>query len=418
MSAVPTRTPAPDEETTLSTPPIGIHDLSVATGSYVIGLAELAARHGVDPGKYHVGLGQDEMSVLAPDEDVVTLAASAAAPVIARHGTEHLRTVLFATESGIDQSKAAGVYVHRLLGLPPTARVVELKQACYAGTAALQMAAALVARDPREKVLVIASDVARYDLDSNAEATQGAAAVAMLVTADPALLELEPVTGVHTEDVMDFWRPNHRTTALVDGKASIDAYLRAVEGAWQDYAERGGAPFGDIAAFCYHQPFTRMATKAHRRLARVAGDGMDAAAADAQIAATTAYNRRIGNSYTASLYVALATLLDAGELEAGQRVGLVSYGSGAVSELFTGVLRPGYTGATRGEATRAALDARRPLSDERYLELHRAAAHVAEDWTTTHETPGRFRFAGVDGHKRVYEIVEDVPAAPGGDTPA
>ncbi|ROS74420.1 hydroxymethylglutaryl-CoA synthase [Cellulomonas sp. PhB143] len=396
--------PVPDpEESTLSTHPVGIHDLSVATGSHVIGLDEIAARHGVDPAKYHVGLGQDEMSVLAPDEDVVTLAAAAALPVVERHGTQGLRTLLFATESGIDQSKSAGVYVHRLLGLPATVRTVELKQACYSGTAALQMAAALVARDPAEKVLVVTSDVARYDLDSSGEPTQGAAAVAMLVTADPALLEIEPVTGVHTEDVMDFWRPNHRSTALVDGRASIDAYLRAVSGAWADYAERGGAPFEDIDAFAYHQPFTRMATKAHRHLAKVAGSGLDRDAVDAQIAATTTYNRRTGNSYTSSLYVGLAALLDSGELDPGSRVALVSYGSGAVCELFTGIVPEGYREATHPGATTAALDARTPISDTAYLELHAAHDVVVADLVTPHRTTGPFRYAGLDGHRRQYE---------------
>ncbi|BDZ43562.1 hydroxymethylglutaryl-CoA synthase [Paraoerskovia sediminicola] len=342
------------------------------------------------------------MSVLAPDEDIVTLAAAAAQPIVERHGTVGLRTVLFATESGIDQSKAAGVFVHRLLDLPVTARVVELKQACYSGTAALQMAAALVARDPSEKVLVITSDVARYDVGSSAEATQGAAAVAMLVTADPALLEIEPVTGVHTEDVMDFWRPNHRSTALVDGKASVEAYLRAADGAWTDYVARGGAAFDDVAAFAYHQPFTRMATKAHRHLAKAARTRLDRDEVDAQIATSTTYNRRVGNSYTASLYLALAAILDDGSLADGDRIAMVSYGSGAVCEVFSAVLRPGYRDATRAAETRALLDARTPVTDERYLELHRDHDSSAPDRTNPVETSGPFRFVGVEGHKRIY----------------
>ncbi|MGV2442363.1 hydroxymethylglutaryl-CoA synthase, partial [Bacillus atrophaeus ATCC 9372] len=115
---------------------------------------------------------------------------------------ESISTLLFAAESGLDQSKSAGVFAHQLLGLPATCRVVELKQACYSATAAIQMACALVARQPQQRVLVIASDIARYDLDSSGEPTQGCGAVALLIAANPRLVEIEPLSGLHTEDVM------------------------------------------------------------------------------------------------------------------------------------------------------------------------------------------------------------------------
>lgn len=60
---------------------------------------------------------------------------------------------------------------------------------------------------------MIASDVSKYELDSPGEATQGAAAVAMLVSADPPLVRVEGPSGLFTADVMDFWRPNYRATA-------------------------------------------------------------------------------------------------------------------------------------------------------------------------------------------------------------
>ncbi len=120
-------------------------------------------------------------------------------------------------------------------------RVVELKQACYSATAAIQMACALVARDPSKKVLVVASDVARYDLNSSGEATQGCGAAALLISANPRLVEIHPESGNYTEDVMDFWRPNYRSTALVDGKYSTKIYLKALKLAWQHYQEQTGA---------------------------------------------------------------------------------------------------------------------------------------------------------------------------------
>ncbi|WP_405791574.1 hydroxymethylglutaryl-CoA synthase [Streptomyces sp. NBC_01506] len=390
----------------------GIHDLSFATGEYVLPHTALAAYNGTDIGKYHTGIGQRSMSVPAADEDIVTMAAAAAAPIVARHGAERIRTVVFATESSVDQAKSAGVYVHSLLQLPSACRVVELKQACYAATAALQLAIGLVRRDPSQQVLVIASDVSKYDLDSPGEATQGAAAVAMLIGADPALVRIEEPSGLFTADVMDFWRPNYRETALVDGQQSIAAYLQAVEGTWKDYAEQGGRPPQEFAAFCYHQPFTKMAYKAHRHLLNYCGQATDEDAVERAVKHTTAYNSVIGNSYTASVYLALAALLDqAGDQTGGQdggldgrSVGFLSYGSGSVAEFFAGTVVPGYRRHLRTAAHRAAIDRRTPLTYAEYRELHqRSFPADGGDHPTPAQTTGPFRLAALRGHKRLYD---------------
>ncbi|MFH9429871.1 hydroxymethylglutaryl-CoA synthase [Streptomyces sp. NPDC017615] len=384
--------------------PIGIHDLSFATSEFVLPHTTLAAHNGTEIGKYHVGIGQESMSISAADEDIVTLAATAAAPVIARNGSDRIRTVVLATETSIDQAKSAGVYVHSLLGLPSATRVVELKQACYGATAGLQFAIGLVHREPDQQVLVIASDVSKYDLDSPGEATQGAAAVAMLVSADPGLVRIEEPSGLFTVDVMDFWRPNYRTTALVDGQESIGAYLQAVEGAWKDYSERGGHSLEQFAAFCYHQPFTKMAHKAHRHLLNYCSHDIHNDDITRAVGRTTAYNRVIGNSYTASVYLSLAALLDQADDLTGKRIGFLSYGSGSVAEFFGGTIVPGYRDRLRTEANVEAVSRRRPVDYAGYRELHEWAFPTDDgDHATPQQTTGPFRLSGISGHKRLYQ---------------
>lgn len=383
---------------------IGIHDLSFATTEFVLPHTALAAYNGTEIGKYHVGIGQESMSVPAADEDIVTMGAAAAAPIIARHGTDRIRTVVFATESSIDQAKSAGVYVHSLLGLPSASRVVELKQACYGATAALQFAIGLVRRDPAQQVLVVASDVSKYELDSPGEATQGAAAVAMLVGVGPALMRIEDPSGLFTADVMDFWRPNYREAALVDGQESINAYLQAVEGAWKDYAEQDGRSVDEFAAFCYHQPFTKMAYKAHRHLLNYCGydTGKDDIAR--ALGQTTAYNSVIGNSYTASLYLGLAALLDQADDLTGRSIGFLSYGSGSVAEFFAGTVVANYREHLRTEENREAITRRRPVDYAGYRALHeRSFPADGGDHPTPSQTTGPFRLAALSGHKRIYE---------------
>lgn len=383
--------------------PIGIHDIALATGHYAMDLAELAGHYGTDVGKYYVGLGQSTQTVPAPDEDIVTLGATAAQQILARHGAEGIRTILFATETGIDQSKAAAVYLQDLLGLPAATRAVELKQACYGGTSALQLAAGMVARDPRQRVLVIAADVAKYDLDSAGEATQGAAAVAMLVSANPAIAVLDDESGLYTANIQDFWRPNYRGTPLVDGKLSIGTYLDAVEQAWKDYEVRGGRGFTEFAGFCYHQPFTKMAYKAHARLLELKGVAPTQQRLDDDLVRTTLYNRAIGNSYTASLYVGLLALLDhSGDLS-GRPVALFSYGSGAVAELFSVTLVPGYRELLRATENQAAIAGREPITYADYRAVRAVTLpEDGSDLVLPVTSRGPFRLHGSTGHSRVY----------------
>lgn len=397
------------------TPAIGIHDLAVATSRHMLTHAVLADRLGTDPAKYQRGLGQDAMSIPGDDEDVVTMAAAAAAPIVERHGASRIRNVFFATETGVDESKCAGLYLHSLIGLPSQARVVEFKQACYGGTAALQLACAAVARDPSQQALVIAADIARYDLDSAAEPTQGAGAVAMLVSADPAVAVIDPVSGLFSSDIMDFWRPTYRSTAVVDGRYSVSAYLDAIEHAFDDFRRLGGTDLREFERFCYHQPFTKMAFKAHRHLLEHAGLPVTDEAVDAALADTTDYNRAIGNSYTASVYMALASVLDSASDLTGRRIALASYRSGCVAEFLSLTAVDGYREQLRSEANRAAIGNRNPLSYSEYRSLHtdRTTAHDGSR-ASTGDSGGTYRLSGFEEHKRIYHARQPAFSAKGG----
>ncbi|EPJ53841.1 MAG: hydroxymethylglutaryl-coenzyme A synthase [Osedax symbiont Rs2] len=383
---------------------VGIDQISFYTSNYYLDLRTLARAQNTDPEKYYVGIGQEKMGMPAHDEDIVTMAASAAAPLFKSEDSKHISTLLFATETGIDQSKAAGVYVHRLLGLHENCRVVELKQACYSATAAVQMACALVARQPEQTVLVIASDIAKYDLDSPGEATQGCGAVAMLIRANPRIITIDPQVGNYTEDVMDFWRPNYRKTAIVDGKYSTKIYLKSLKRAWEHFRDASSLAFTDLSFFCYHLPFSRMAQKAHRHLSKVNKSPLEVEGIEAQIEGSLLYNKLIGNSYTASLFIGLTSLLENSKNNlSGQRIGFFSYGSGCVAEFFSGTVVDGYEKWLFKELHMAMLDSRSELAYEQYLELYHAPdPRNGESMEITADTKGKFRLANISDHKREY----------------
>ena len=152
---------------------IGIDKIGFATSPYVLRLEDLAAARDTDPEKLSKGLLLKEQSVAPITEDIVTLAATAADDILTDEDKEAIDMVILATESGIDQSKAAAVFVHGLLDIQPFARSFEMKEACYAATAALDYAKLHVEKFPQSKVLVIASDIAKYGIGTPGEPTQG-----------------------------------------------------------------------------------------------------------------------------------------------------------------------------------------------------------------------------------------------------
>ena len=383
---------------------VGIDQISFYTSNHFLDLRTLASAHKIDPEKYYLGIGQEKMAMAAHDEDIVTMAASAAAPLFKDESSKIISTLLFATETSIDQSKSAGVYVHRLLGLHENCRVVELKQACYSATAAVQMACALVSREPSSTVLVIASDIAKYDLDSPGEATQGCGAIAMLIRANPKILTIDPHVGNYTEDVMDFWRPNYRNTPIVDGKYSTKIYLKSLKKAWENFCQSSHLEFNDFQHFCYHLPFSRMGQKAHRHLAKINKCPLQITDIDAQTQHSLIYNKLLGNSYAAALFIGFTSLIENHPSDlAGQKIGFFSYGSGCVAEFFSGTVVQGYQEHLFSDEHRVMLEKRHELTYDEYLALYTVPdPQEGESVVFAPDTTGRFRLAKISDHKREY----------------
>ncbi len=385
---------------------IGIEAINFYTSHYYIDLKCLAEDRNVPFSKFYHGIGQEKMAAPPPDEDVITLAANAAFAAIQSVDTKKIDTVIFATESGIDQSKSGGIYVHHLLQLGKNCRVFEVKQACYSAAAGIQLSVPYLTLYPDRKVLLIASDIARYGIGSAGEPTQGAGAVAMVLSAQPNIVAFDKDSGIFTEDVMDFWRPNYRDEALVDGKFSIKMYIKALIESWQQFSERSGRGFADFYRFCYHLPFSRMGEKAHIHLAKYAGkEEYSNEFMMSQIIDTLYYNKIIGNTYAASMYIGLLSLLENSDEDlAGKRIGFFSYGSGCVGEFFSGEVLPGYQKFLAPEQHTKFLNNRTEISYEKYKEFFTySIPEVDGDHRTPKNETGLFRFAGISEHKRIYQ---------------
>lgn len=419
--------------TSKNTPTVGIDRITFATPNCYLSMRDLAIARGIDPNKFTIGIGQSQQAVPPNHQDIVTLGAQAALPLMPYIDSNRLKMVIVGTESGVDASKSSALYIHKLLNLSSWVRCVEVKEACYGGTAALMMARDYVLTHPGAQVLVIAADIARYGVGTPGEVTQGAGAVAMLVSENPRVLQINNDSVVKSAEIQDFWRPVYQSTALARGKFSTEQYIRMFCDVWQRYSAENDCNFNDFEAICFHLPYTKMGLKALRAGleensgASLTGDTREHLLARYQD--STQYSRRIGNIYTGSLYLGLISLLDydyfrnscdssepacdspevscdsssaANSNESplhlspilpGQKIGLFSYGSGAVAEFFSATLVPDWRSALFSNQHLKSLNNRTQLSVSQYEEMFNSAApYSPQDFVSSQENRSGARF--------------------------
>lgn len=327
---------------------VGIEHINLYGGSSYIDVHELFRHRGLDPVRLE-NLMLGKKAVGLPCEDPVTNGVNAAKPILEKLSEQEINQIemlITASESGIDFGKSISTYIHDYLGLSRNCRLFEVKQACYGGTAALQMAANFVMANPvgDAKVLVIATDVAKgAERHSYAEPTQATGAVAMLISSNPEIIELDfGANGYYSYEVMDTCRP---LTDQEEGDPDLSllSYLECLEKSYTHYEEKvEGADFRETFDYLvFHTPFPGMVKGAHRKMMRSRyGTNLVDIEHDfnQRVSPSLMYCKEVGNVYSATVFFALCGLIDHADVEGDRRVGIFSYGSGCSSEFYSGVI--------------------------------------------------------------------------------
>lgn len=318
---------------------IGISSIGLAIPQYALPLAELAKVYNTDATQYVDNLGCKVMALCAADENVITLAVKAAKRAVQNWSgsLDQIGMVVVATETSVDMSRPLSSWVMSELGLKGNIRAYEVKHACYSGTVAVRQAIEwLLAGNAKGKAaLVIAADVAMYAPQHSGEPTQGAGAVAMIID-QPTIAAINPQSFYWSDPQFDFWRPIANPYPEVNGRLSLVCYINAVLECFKqlDAKDTIGNYLNEFKYICMHVPFPKMVQKAFKKL----GDycGWDANYTSLQYAEKTLptmeWNQQIGNSYTASLWFAVANALT--KLKPQEQFLAFSYGSGCGSELL------------------------------------------------------------------------------------
>ena len=442
---------------------VGIDGIEVRTGKLKLDLAEtFAPAQDEEPEKYTKGLGLHASSLPDAYEDIVTMAANASHRLLDRKGLgpEDIGRIDVATESAFDRSKPVSTYVAGCLeqvydGDFHHANKGERKFACVSGTQALDDAYNWIraGRNRGRSALVIATDTALYARDDPGEATQGAGAVAMLISEDPDIVTYSDEQGFGSADETDFLKPNQQFPS-VDGKRSMQVYLARMREALQDFEAAGGDTHPDNFAYIpFHTPFPGMVRKAaglgyrhcirgtnvEEELADEIGRQPRREAFDSEeeffegikeytdkltetdhyqewygktIEPTLDISREVGNWYTGSVHIARAAslkrALDEGRDITGDQLLVGSYGSGAQAEIHAETVQPGWEDEIEQLNVDEQIANRQSLTFAEYEEIHDVHNH---DETTDVEpltTPeGEFVFDGWGRMgERKYRYVE------------
>ena len=301
------------------------------------------------------------------------------------------------TETLVDKSKSTKTVLMDLFPGNTNIEGATVLNACYGGTAALLNAFLWVESDGWDGryAIVVAADIAAY-ARGGARPTSGAGAVAVLVGRDAPIVFNPRERATHAANVWDFFKPDHTVEyPTVDGKLSQVCYYRALEDVYTRFCEKlsstskcgteekkTGVDVPDHQLFdakshdyfVFHAPYNKLVQKSFGRLffldARkrfeLTGEvdeafekefltksieetytdrGLDGvlkeqSAADfkTRLSDSNMASKLVGNTYTASVFLGLASLIDRvggrGDLTPGKSIAVFSYGSGALATMY------------------------------------------------------------------------------------
>jgi hydroxymethylglutaryl-CoA synthase len=359
---------------------------------------KLEEHAGVPAGKYRIGLGQDKLAVVSGDaEDINSLCLTVVHALFEKYRIDpsEVGRLEVGTETLVDKSKSTKTVLMSLFGDDNTdVEGATVVNACYGGTAALLNAfhwCESSGWDGRYAV-VVAADIATY-ARGPARPTSGAGAVAVLVGRNAPLAYKPKERATHAAHVWDFFKPDPSVEyPTVDGALSQVCYYRALEDVYERFlAKLPGRPDQrtvETAAdyYCFHAPYNKLVQKSFARLFLMDarrqhssngkggaddGDGLEEKKLDHPLQEwvekeiTETYNDKqlekavqkisaaafkhkcgdanyastqIGNTYTASVFFGLASLVDrlggTDKLVEGTTIGMFSYGSGALATMY------------------------------------------------------------------------------------
>lgn len=271
------------------------------------------------------GVPIQEKAVNGLDEDVISMSIEAARNAMdrARIDPQDIRAVWVGSESHPYAVKPTSTIVAEAIGAVPNTQAADWEFACKAGTEAMQAAIGFVGSGMARYALSIGMDTAQGRPGDALEYTAAAGGAAIVIGPGEEAVAIIEGSYSFVTDTPDFWRRAHANyPSHGDRFTGEPAYFKHVMGAAQALMEALDRKPADYQWAVFHQPNEKFP----RRVAKMLGFNPE------QIEPGL-LSPRIGNTYAGSAVIGLTATLDVAQ--PGDRILVVSYGSGAGSDAFS-----------------------------------------------------------------------------------
>jgi len=298
----------------------------VGYGAYVpryrIKIEEIARIWGREASSVSAGLYVFEKSVPSIDEDTATISVEAARRAVkaAKINPKEIGAIYVGSESHPYAVKPTATIVAEAIEATPQLTAADYEFACKAGTAGMQNCVALVDSNMIKYGLAIGTDVAQAAPGDALEYTAAAGGAAFIIGKE-GIAEINETVSF-TTDTPDFWRregqpyPGHGERFTGE-----PAYFKHIGSAAKMLMEKVGSKPSDYDYAVFHQPNGKFPIRMAKKL------GFEKKQIEDGLLCPI-----IGNTYSGSSMLGLAAVLDVAK--PGQRILMVSYGSGAGSDAF------------------------------------------------------------------------------------
>lgn len=302
---------------------VGIVSFGGYVPHYRIEAGSIGAVWGVDGVARGKMLGIERKSVPSPDEDVITIAVTAArnAMKLCNVNPDDIGAVYVGSESHPYAVKPSATIVAEAIGASPDLTAADYEFACKAGTAAIQTCMGLVASDMVKYGMAIGADTSQGAPGDALEYSASAGGAAFLIGKDNLVAEISQTLS-YTTDTPDFWRREGQMYPKHGGRfTGTPAYFRHVQACADILFEKVGTKPDDYDHAVFHQPNGKFPTRVGKMLGFTPEQ--------IQHGLLTPI---IGNTYSGAVPLGLTNVLD--NAKPGERIFVISYGSGAGSDGF------------------------------------------------------------------------------------
>ncbi len=276
------------------------------------------------------GIPIQEKSVAGLDEDVITMSIEAARNALKRAQIDptSIRAVWVGSESHPYAVKPTSTVVAEAVGATPHTLAADWEFACKAATEALQASIGLIGSGMAEFTLAIGMDTAQGRPGDALEYTAAAGGAAYVIGPAEESMTVFEGSYSYVTDTPDFFRRAYEKYPEHGERFTGEpAYFKHIISAAQILMDALGTTPEDYQHAVFHQPNAKFPQKAARSL------GFKPEQIQAGL-----LSPKIGNPYAGSALIGLTAVLDVAE--AGDRILLVSYGSGAGSDAFSMQVTP------------------------------------------------------------------------------